>query len=73
MRNPFSSLLHRLAVKACSACESASGSFYNVATGELSRCAACSGTGRASEALAAPIVDLATARIARAKEQRKIA
>lgn len=73
MRNPFSMIANRFAMKACPACESASGSFYNVATGELARCAVCSGSGREPEVLAAPIVDLAMARIARAKEQRKVA
>ncbi len=73
MRNPFTSLFSRFAVKACPACESASGSFYNASTGEISQCAACSGSGHEPEVLAAPIVDLAMARIARAKEQRRVA
>lgn len=73
MRNPFSRVFSRFAVRVCSDCEGGSGAFYNAATGELTRCASCSGTGLDSAATPAPVVDLAHARSARAKEQRRVA
>lgn len=73
MRNPFSRLFSKMTVDVCSHCEGGSGAFYNGETGELTRCSTCSGTGRAADMDAAPIVDLTLARSARAKEQRRAA
>ena len=73
MRNPFSRMFSRLTINACASCESGSGAFYNAETGELTRCASCSGSGLEGDMAAAPIVDLALVRSARAKEQRRVA
>lgn len=73
MRNPFSRMFSRLSAHVCPNCEGGSGAFYNAETGELTRCAICSGTGLDTAIAAPPIVDLSLARTARAKEQRRVA
>lgn len=73
MRNPFTRVFSRFTVRVCSDCEGGSGAFYNAATGELTRCASCSGSGLDAISDPAPVVDLALVRSARAKEQRRVA
>jgi hypothetical protein len=73
MRNPFSRVFSRLTVDVCPNCEGGSGAFFNSDTGELTKCLSCAGTGRADNVQAAPVVDLALARAARSKEQRRVA
>lgn len=73
MRNPFSRVFSRFTVSVCSDCEGGSGAFYNASTGELTRCARCSGTGLDAATDPVHVFDLALARSARAKEQRRVA